>query len=111
MFGGGLAFYINNQLPSRTIKIDNLSDIEILTIEITIRKNKILVAGIYKPLSLSETGFTISLEAIISKPSNSYEKLILMADFNMTTSNPILSQVLDTFALLPLNIDPTCLKN
>ena len=29
----------------------------------------------------------------------------------MTTSNPILSQCLDTFALLTLNVDPTCLKN
>ena len=111
MFGGGLAFYINDQLPSRTIKIDNLSDIEILTIEITIRKSKILVAGIYKPPNLSETDFTTSLETIISKLSNSYEKLILMGDFNMTTSNPILSQFLDTFALSPLNIDPTCFKN
>ena len=46
-FGGGIAFYITDQLPSRTIKIENPSDIEILTIEITIRKDKILVAGIY----------------------------------------------------------------
>ena len=29
----------------------------------------------------------------------------------MTTSNPILSQCLDTFALSPLNIDSTCFKN
>ena len=29
-----------------------------------------------------------------------------MGDFNMTTSNPVLSQFLDTFALSPLNIDP-----
>ena len=34
-----------------------------------------------------------------------------MGDFNMTTSNPIVSQFLDTFALQPLNIDPTCFKN
>ena len=34
-----------------------------------------------------------------------------MGDFNMTTSNPILSQFLDTFALSPLNNDPTCFKN
>ena len=85
-FGGGIAFYINDQLPSRPIKIENPSDIEILTIEITIRKNKILVAGIYKPPNLSETDFTTSLETIISKLSNSYEKLILMGDFNMTTT-------------------------
>ena len=34
-----------------------------------------------------------------------------MGDFNMTTGNPILSQFLDTFALSPLNVDPTCFKN
>ena len=65
-FGCGSAFYCNDQLPSRTIKIENRSDIEILTIELTIRKNKILVAGIYKPSNL-ETDFTTSLETIRSK--------------------------------------------
>ena len=34
-----------------------------------------------------------------------------MGDFNMTMSNPILSQFLDAFALSPLNNDPTCFKN
>ena len=90
--GCGIAFCITDQLPSRTIKIENPSDIKILTIKITIRKNKILVAGIYKPPNLSETDFTTNLETIISKLSNKYEKLILMGDFNMTSSNPILSQ-------------------
>ena len=31
--------------------------------------------------------------------SNKFEKLILMGDFNMATSNPVLSQFLDTLAL------------
>ena len=34
-----------------------------------------------------------------------------MGDFNMTTSNPILSELLDVFALSPLNIDSTSFKN
>ena len=38
-FGGRIAFYIHEQLPSWTIKIENPSDIEILTIEITKHKN------------------------------------------------------------------------
>ena len=29
----------------------------------------------------------------------------------MTTSNPILSQFLDTFTLSPLNVNATCFKN
>ena len=65
-------------MPSRFIKIENPSDIEILTTEITIRKNKIPFAGIYEPPNLSETDFATSFETIISKLSNSYEKLILM---------------------------------
>ena len=97
IFPGGIAFYITDQFQSHTIKIENPSDIEILTIEITIHKNKILVAGIYKPPYLSKTDFTTNLEIIISKLSNKYEKLIHMGDFNMTTSNPILNQFLDQF--------------
>ena len=46
-FGGGIDFYVNDQLSSRIIKIENPSDIEILTIEISIRKNKVLVTRIY----------------------------------------------------------------
>ena len=34
-----------------------------------------------------------------------------MGDFNMTMSNPILNQFLDTFALSPLNTDRICFKN
>ena len=43
-FRGGIDFYITDQLPSRTIKIENPLDIEILTIKITIRENTILVS-------------------------------------------------------------------
>ena len=106
-----LFFYINDQLPRWTIKIENPSNTQIMTIEITVRKIKTLVAGIYKPLNISENNFTASLETITSKLSNKYEKLILMRDFKITTSNPILCQFLDTFALSPLNFDPTYFKN
>ena len=34
-----------------------------------------------------------------------------MRDFDMTLSNPVLSQFLDTFALSLLNIDPICSNN
>ena len=34
--GSGIVFYTNNQLPGRTMKIENPSGIEIMTIERTI---------------------------------------------------------------------------
>ena len=98
-------------MPKWTIRIEKPSDTEILTIEITIHKNKIFAAELYKPSNLSETEFSTNLETIISKLLNNYEKLILMGNFDMTTSNPILSQFLGTCALSPLNVDPNCFKN
>ena len=59
-------FYINNQLQAGTIKIENLSYIEILTIKLAIHKIEILVTGIYKPPKLSEADYTTSLATIIS---------------------------------------------
>ena len=44
-FGGGIAFYITDQLTSLIIAIKISSDIEMLTTEITISEKKILVAG------------------------------------------------------------------
>ena len=44
---------------------------------------KIFVPGIYKPPNLCETDFTTSHEKIISKLSNSYEKLILMGEMSI----------------------------
>ena len=92
-------------------KLHFLCSSEIVTIKITIHKNKILVVKIYRPPNPSEPNFACNPETIISKLSNKYEKLILMLYFNISTSNPILSHFLDTFALSLLNIDPTCLKN
>ena len=66
-------------MPSWTKKLENHSEIEILTIETTICKNEIFVAGIYRPRNLSGTGCTTNLEFIISKVSNKYEKLILIS--------------------------------
>ena len=66
-FGSGTDFFITDQFPRWTVKIEYPSDIEILTIEITISKIKILVAGTHKPSSLSETDFTTNTKNIISE--------------------------------------------
>ena len=47
-------FYINAQLPCGILKLTNPLDIGILAKGITKRINKILVAGIQKPMTLVE---------------------------------------------------------
>ena len=65
-------------ISCQATKVENPSDIEILTIEITINKDKVLVAGIYKPPNLSETDSTTSLGTALIKLSNEHAKLILV---------------------------------
>ena len=65
-FGGGIAFYVNDQLLIRAIKIENPSNIQILTINVNMRKNKVLLVRTYKSSNLSETDFTTNLQTIIS---------------------------------------------
>ena len=89
--GVELLFILQINCEGKPVKLENPSDIENLTIEIAKHKNKIFVAGIYKLPNLSESDFTTNLETIISKLPSKYEKIILMGDFNMTTSNPILN--------------------
>ena len=50
------------------LMIKNPSDIEILlTLQLTIRKSKILVLGIHESPNRNETDFTTSFETFISK--------------------------------------------
>ena len=55
-------------------RTENLSDIEILNKEITIRENTILVTGKHIPPNFSENNFTTKRWIIISWLSNKYEK-------------------------------------
>ena len=49
-WGGGLLMYINQNIPSRILKAHTLpDDIEILCVEINLKKQKWVVIGIYRP--------------------------------------------------------------
>ena len=61
-FGGEIAFYINDQLPSRPIKIDNPSDIEILTVEKQYAKIKFLLQGYTNHLTLVKPILLLALK-------------------------------------------------
>ena len=52
IFGGGLYFYINENIPSKQIHTKLLEGLESIWIEMNFRKRKWLVIGIYKPPQL-----------------------------------------------------------
>ena len=63
--GGGLLMYINQNIPSRILKAHTLpDDIEILCVEINLKKQKWFVISIYRPPNLNEKYFIDNLSRV-----------------------------------------------
>ena len=54
-FGGGLMFYVNEQIPSKVLSLESISkDIELILLEFTVKNQRWLCVGIYRPPSQNE---------------------------------------------------------
>jgi len=56
-YGGGIMFYINENIPSRKLDFEFQDNLEILFIEFSLRNRKWLCIGLYKSPSLNEIFF------------------------------------------------------
>ena len=86
--GGGIIFYINENIPWETVNVEGLSDdSKINLIELSIKSRKWLCIGLYKPTSQNEKYFLENLSLALIKMFSEYEKLMLIGDFNLTVEN------------------------
>ena len=54
-FGGGLIFYVNKQIPSKVLSLEPIPmDIELILLEFTVKNQRWLCVGIYRPPSQNE---------------------------------------------------------
>ena len=108
---GGLLLYINENIPSRKLTEPILpDDIEILCIEINLRKEKWAVIGIYRPPDMNSNYFSNHLSRILDLYSTKYERMINMGDFNMKPSEDVMQNLCDGYNLFNLVREPTCFK-
>ena len=57
-FGGGLIFYINEQIPSKVLTLESITgDIEIILVDFTVKNRKWLCIGLYRRPSQNEKYF------------------------------------------------------
>ena len=83
-----------SNFPSKVLKIpDCPSHIQVIPVEINLEKQKWLVVAIYTPLSQCKKYFLTELTKILDKYRGSYEKTVILGDFNMQPTN----QILETF--------------
>ena len=78
-------------MPCRELTAEPIdSNFEIIYLEITIRTRKWLIIGLYKPPNQNEEYFLKNLRVVLNNYLSKYEHIILLGDFNLTTSNKYL---------------------
>ena len=109
---GGLLVYVNSSIPTTRLKKLKINDdLQILPIEINLRKSKWLIIPIYKPPSVNDEYFFENLNKIFEFYSNSYENILTLGDFNLETSMPIIDSFLKENEFHSLYKKPTCFKS
>ena len=87
-YGGGLFFYINENIPCKLINDEIVPiDFEIIMFEFLVKTQKWLCTGLYKPLFWNENYFFDILSKVLTKQTCQYENVILIGDFNFTVNN------------------------
>ena len=103
--------YTNENIPSRKLTEHILpDDIEILCIELNLKKEKWVIMGIYRPPDMSPNYFFNHLSRIIDFYSTKYERIIIMGDFNVEPTDPSMINLCDSYDLFNLVKEPTCFK-
>ena len=75
---------MNDNIPSRKLTEHVIpDDIEIMCVEINLKKQKWVLLGIYRPPKMNEKYFLDHLSRVIDVYSRKYDKIVIMGDFNL----------------------------
>ena len=111
-FGGGLLFYVNENIPFGELTTEQTdTNFEIIFLKMTLRTRKWLVIGLYKPPNQKEEYFLKNLGVVLNNYLSKYEHIILLRDFNLTTSNKYLADFTTLFHPESLINTPTCFQS
>ena len=111
-FGGGLIFYINEQVPSKVLTLESIpGDIEIILLDFRVKNRKWRCIGLHKPPSQNEKYFLDHLSKTLGQLTCQYDKTILIGDFNLTVESNNLENFMSTFDLECLIKKPTCFQS
>ena len=78
-FGGGLIFYVNKQIPSKVLSLEPIPmDIELILLEFTVKNQRWLCVGIYRPPSQNEKYFIEHVSKTLGQLSCQYDKTMLI---------------------------------
>ena len=104
-------FYINRNIPCQKIETFHFASfIEILTLKISLGKEKLLIFGTYKLPNINNGSFLNELYNSITFYSTLYKNCVLLSDLNIVHNNTQLPNFCESFLFEHLIKRPTCYK-
>ena len=86
---GGLLVVLKDGIISKELKKENISkEIQVIPIELNIRKQKWLLLPIHKPPKQEPALFSGEISKLTDKYLQSYENIVMLGDFNMEPEDP-----------------------
>ena len=108
---GGLLVYINDNIPSKKVcSFMFPKDIQIISFELNLRKQKWLVISIYRPPKQSLKYFLEYLTRALDFYAKTYDNVLVNGDFNSSPLNPDIKELLDINSLHNMHNLKTCWK-
>ena len=108
---GGLLVYVKGSIPARVLtSFSTPADTQIIVFEINLRKEKWLFVAIYKPPSLNSQYFLDTLSDLLDFYSNHYDNKVILGDFNLKPTDPLMMTFLNEHDLINLIKNNTCFK-
>ena len=108
---GGLLVYVNENIPSHIKNDFQFSeDIQIVPIEINLRKQKWLIISIYRPPKQNIKYFLENLASIYDFYTRTNDNILVMGDFNAAPHDPIMKNFVEKYGLYNHIKTKTCWK-
>ena len=108
--GGGLIIFVREDIPWKKLDINLPNGIELLAIEINLRKVKWLLVGCHHPHKQNNELFFEQLSLTLDRFIPSYGKFLITGDFNCEDTNNAFSEFLNTYQAQKFVKDKTCFK-
>ena len=109
---GGLLVFVNNDIPSKYLRNFHLPrDIQAISIGINLKQRKLLVVSIYRPPDQNLDYFLSSITSLLDHYLTIYEDFVIMGDFNVNESNPVMETFLNQHNCKNIIKNKTCYKS
>ena len=109
--GGGLLLFYRDHIPCKKIKLDFNPEIEVIVVEINMKKRKWVLIGFYNPHKDKIRDHLDSIGTLLNELSIKYDNFILIGDFNSEMHEEPMNIFCTTYNLKNLVKEPTCFKN